>query len=381
MTEQISSTPLIDHIPSTAELAMQYGPSTKHLRSSDTAEFTYEPVHSALVVDPSFEAAEQSAETRMATQIGLELAWGPEDQRSALIRDAYGVARQYGDHALAEISSDAVEVLDASRGVRNGMAYVDQSKHANGSQASGYVTERRTNEGNMRLELGISVNDTLPGSEQYDQLLQQVEASGVVMNPNDLSTLLFLQTVGHETGHVIQRGIASDMASVAWTSGRGEISESDTFGAQMLMLGVTESTTGNLQTDVAIYDEQFAEGYGIMVMAKAAEALGYDTESIRKLEQLMKLTEEQLGHVEHLAEVSGSKGLVQILGEKGIVGNPGEIGYTRPLTSQQIATSLNTVMRTYQERSMPELTQEAYGRLSRIDPLLLSISSKVWNQK
>jgi hypothetical protein len=190
--------------------------------------------------------------------------------------------------------------------------------------------------------MGIDIHQAYRSGESRQAISKKLEEAGVEVKPQDLSLLIMLHTTAHEAGHMIQGGINSYLPQQADENFRPVI-DVDATAKHMLVTNPEFGQTGNLETDARILNERFAEGYGLIVLSRAAELLGYDVRTIQALVEATKNPEDVYESLQHMQEVTADKSLHAVLKEKGSDAYDGEAGYTMPLTPEQLVVELERV--------------------------------------
>ena len=352
----MSEQQIIDHVPTTQELSP---------RSTMSMQYTYEPVSRELLngFDPSVGEDQANLEATLLHNLSNELQFGDREAHGELVRKAYAVAREIGDRSLGSDDAEITELLDETRiSARGGVSFAGQSEHA------GHVSYRRNESGSLSREMGVAVSGVYTGSPVFRSVENQLLTANVEMKPADISLLMFMQYTGHEAGHLLQTGMNPILQSKIVREGDDPmIYESNRTAAFILTVGEAEGATGNLETDAAIYDERFAEGYGMLVMSECAKRLGYDDRAIEVLKEAMSFTDDNLENVHLLEHVSDDKSLAQVFAEKQIAnGNVGEAGYSKPLSASELKRDLRSLVQNFQQGFQTILGQSTYSGMHRM---------------
>lgn len=268
-------------------------------------------------------AAESTGELHgnLLQSLSSELNWANKEQVGPLAEHAYSIARQIGDTEIGDRSARALSLIDATRSEARFNTVFTGSEHG------GHVTHRRGEDSTYK-EYGINIQNIFDTSRAIKDSLT---SKGVEFQDGHVGLLMLIQVAGHEAGHMIQSGLARvDQAS--------DLSH---FSHVALEAQPDQATTAHAETNANIRDEQFAEGYGNLVMARAARDLGYDDTAIAALSTLLAPSEAQATTIALLPQVTATKGLKELAQEQGIAKpNVGEAGYSKPLSTEQVIRDL-----------------------------------------
>jgi hypothetical protein len=347
---------IITTIPSDTELALQNRPHR---------QFTLEPISQSLMhgYDPSDPNA--NPVLHMLTRMRGQLQWGPEESHNRLVEDAYAVARNIGDQAIAERDQVAWNLLDGTRShARYGMKFFGKTTDGNSEKSlSAGMVWRSTHDGVFDGEFGVNVGEAYRSGTTRQAVEQRLQAGGINFDPQDVSLFIFLQITAHEAGHMIQNGVGEVIPKQAVGGEQAAVPGPDRMSSHVLASKPDAMLTGNLKTDSRIYDERFAEGYGMLVVQEAAKLLGYDEKAAAALTQALSITGDSMKSRELLGQVSADKSLAEIMKEQGIDGYFGELGYLQPLSLDEITADLHVLNDALKARRAYSLTQEQYSAL------------------
>ncbi|MGB2787272.1 MAG: hypothetical protein WBB94_02715 [Candidatus Saccharimonadaceae bacterium] len=224
---------------------------------------------------------------------------------------------------LGAASGKALELIDSTRqGTRNGTRFKDSTVEG----AMGHVTTYRDGS----AEYGIDINNL-----GIDRVRSRLADQGFEAPPM-LVVLVLLHTAGHEAGHMIQRGISQ----TGLTRAEG-VSSFDSFSDLVLRNCPDARLTLDPQENVAIHNERFAEGYANITLRAAVESLGYDGDYADAVVRAIAIDEVSPTMKEHIAKTTTETTVAQSYEQAGL--SPeylGMLGYTRPLTLDQIVADL-----------------------------------------
>lgn len=303
-----------------------------NLAPAGTSYQTYErvPMHYATRTESLGEL-----HTQLLTSLGNELNWGSPEQTDALAEHAYSVARQIGDSEIVNRSRSAGSLLEETRG----SARVNTTFRGE-SDSDGHVTYRR-GEDTVVKEYALGISNVF---EKRPYIKRTLAERGVALQEGHVGLLMLMQVAGHEAGHMIQTGIASSLYSpdISYLSHISLAYQSD------------QKLTEHSKTAAMIRDEQFAEGYGNLVLERAARDLGYDDATISAVLEALAIPAESLPTVGMLADVTEQMGLKEIAQSRGIEKpNVGEVGYTQPLSANQVVRDLEIMSATLRGEPLP----------------------------
>lgn len=268
---------IIDHVPSAEEL-----------RSNTRREGVYERVDP--IIASGYSETDPESKREMLERFSDKFHFAGASNASELMRDAYGIARQLGDEAVAEHSQSAFALLDSHRkqAAYNAIftASTEGTKHEG---AEGFVSRHKDIHGASRNRFVVDVAGAREGGESLGRTMSYLTERGVAVPSRDLSTLLLLQESGHEAAHMIQNGLIDTATQVTGTS----INKVDAMAGIAVTANPDASATGDLKVDAQRYNERFAEGYGMLVMTEAARTLGYDETAIQALVESVGLDAEK----------------------------------------------------------------------------------------
>jgi hypothetical protein len=260
---------------------------------------------------------------------------------------AYAVARTIGDTELyAEEQGKVSTLLDASRYFSRPYEYRHKIHTSdNPTQLGSY------SQGRLGLDVELMAKHLEPD-------LQDAFKKGEidVINPGDLTLFAGLYVGAHEAGHAMLYGVGRLAQTI------NEEDKSATMAGVENRLGSRvylayhpeDAITGNWETDVAIHEERFAEGYADMVLEIAMEALGYEAKVV---DVVLKTVGPGFlgadivpgGHQVDLLGVEDipEKSLEALVKERYPEGieyfSIGSIGYAAPLTKGEIVNQLVTI--------------------------------------
>jgi hypothetical protein len=319
----ITSPGIINHVPSPSELSKGYG------KQRLPASFDRVPGYYVEGVRP-----EKSSDDNLAgilRHMGNELNFGSPEKFPETIENAYSVARNIGDAVIGNVSPEARALLDGTR------PYGIVTRTSSDGPASVHEWNR---EGfSNQPVLNVDVESVFGNATERRQLLANYEALGVQVKPEHASLLHFLKLVSHEAGHLIQFGVGSHMD----TANSGGKSGYDHMSSIALKLHPEVATTANHYTSLRVHNERFAEGYSNIVMKEAVRALGYTDDESAKIMRAVGFQEQASETEQYLNEVTPDKTLTDIGKEKGISLYEGDLGYSMPLSLDQVVADLDIV--------------------------------------
>lgn len=262
----------------------------------------------------------------LLTSLNNELQWGNPETRHELIENAYLVARGIGDSVVAAASTSALNLIDSTRvSARYNTKYRDTTVE----KAMGHV--RTFSDGSA--EYGIDIDKL-----GLDKIKARLREQGYEPQPM-VAVLALVHTAAHEAGHMIQRGVGyMGIGSDKGVSGINALSDAVLSNCPEARL------TQNHETNVAIHNERFAEGYANLTLRAAAESLGYSKDYAEALVRAIAIDGVSPAMHEHIAAASEGESVKSLYEKAGQTPEySGMLGYTKPLTLDQIVADLEFV--------------------------------------
>lgn len=312
---------LIDRIPTQDEL------TRKGLGTPVYTHNTYEKVPYAYSIDLQDVAFGDDSLRSLLNSLNNELQWGDPNAQPKLIENAYLVARSIGDSVVASASPSALSLIDSTRTAASyNASYQDSSVEG----AMGHV---RTH-GDGSAEYGIDIDAI--GLAQIELRLRE---QGYEPRPM-VAVLALVHTAAHEAGHMIQRGVGYTGIG----SDKG-VSSIDALSDTVLRNCPDARLTKNHETNVAIHNERFAEGYANATLRAAVESLGYGEDYADALVHAIALDGDVSPAMkEHLAATTEEESVKQLYEKTGQKPEySGMLGYGKPLSLEQIVADLELV--------------------------------------
>lgn len=307
----------IDRIPTQDEL------KNKGFKASVNTNKIYERVPYAYVKD--LEHADLGADSlrSLLRSLNNELQWGNPETRHELIENAYLVARGIGDSVVAAVSTSALNLIDSTR---VSARYNTRYRGTTVEEAMGHV--RTFDDGSA--EYGIDIDKL-----GLNQIKAKLREQGYESQPM-VAVLALVHTAAHEAGHMIQRGVGyTGIGLDKGVSGINVLSD-------VVLSNCPEAClTQNHETNIAIHNERFAEGYANIALRAAVESLGYDGDYADAVVRAIAIDEVSPAMKEHIAMATTDTTVVQSYVQAGLNPEyPGMLGYTIPLTLDQVIADL-----------------------------------------
>jgi len=266
-----------------------------------------------------------------------EMLWSPDE--SFKLQNAYGIARNIGDRFLNDSEGSSPEVrslLERSRPHARPATYELGHMHESGANIAGGYNEKE-----RKIEAYYAGLN-----KQVASIRSKFEKQGIsLLDPSDALLFSMLATVSHEAGHALLGGVGG----LAIENG-GIHKGTRLLATRQYLAGHPEDAiTGHWLTDVRTHEERFAEGYGHIVVSEAAAALGYDETArdvlLKSLAEDTGIATRPLGQhaVDLLGEVTAEKGIKDVALEKGYLMGDEDLGYSMPLTPQEVFNQLHAL--------------------------------------
>ncbi len=334
---------IITNIPSPQELVGSYG--------SRRGPFNDEFLPRGYIDRDASEA--RKAHRRMLETLRSELHFGNPDQFTDTIRAGYGIARSIGDIRIAELSPEAFSLISSSR--NNGESWGMKVSATTPSEDS--LGEVGTiSGGHLGIDTPkfmIDMQEVFNGSHSSAVVTENLRRVDATIAPADISLFIFLKTVAHESGHIIQGGVGK----LLYKDTPDGLTAYDVMSTELISQRPEIAQTPHAYTSARIHNERFAEGYATLVLREAAQILGYDDETITKLDRALSAGNVTSLLRQHLAEVTADKSLTDVLSEKGVSGYEGELGYALPLSPQALVADLEYMNAHLHGHDMSEVSQ------------------------
>lgn len=316
----MTSPTFIDRIPTQNELKKRgFGTSVNTNKVYERVPYAYAE---------ALEHADFGADSlrSLLTSLNNELQWGNPETRHELIENAYLVARGIGDSVIAAASPSALNLIDSTRVFAR---YKTRYRDSTVEEAMGHV--KTFNDGSA--EYGIDIDKL-----GLDQIKAKLREQGYEPQPM-VAVLALVHAAAHEAGHMIQRGVGyMGIGSDKGVSGINALSDAVLSSCPEARL------TQNHETNVAIHNERFAEGYANLTLRAAAESLGYSKDYAEALVRAIAIDGVSPAMHEHLAATSEGESVESLYEKAGQKPEySGALGYTKPLTLDQIVADLEFV--------------------------------------
>lgn len=297
-----------------------------------------------------YQPAMQATETldvnrQLVEQLRSEMVWGQRDE--ALLKNAYSVSREIGDVELAQLDTtgQVIGLMDATR-------YYARPRH--------FGTEIDSLGGHNRAQKSLWASHDKHFKAVEGDHKQAIAEVITLKDPNDAELLAYMGTVAHETGHAILAGV-SEMTESKGSRGYLGLSASATF----IRHNPQEGLTGTVESDTAIHEERFAEGYSRMVVSKIMEALGYEPSEISTVMAVTLMQPSVRGgkgenQIDFIGYAKGGLAIHNQVKETATLDqkNAGLLGYGLPLSAQELVTQLVTTSELCQQANIPEIDED-----------------------
>ena len=289
-------------------------PSPQHLRATYQRSRRRTPAGPELLPGRYVEIAKSNPEMADAQRAVLhelknEFLYGnpSPESRAAMVEVAYRTARNMGDSVIANRSQLAFGLVDGSRSLGNRRVQFGENTQ---NDRSGHVRVRDDeDEALHHTEFVADVTEIKPGSQGFNDIKSRLEESGQSVGDDVLSFVAFMHTVAHEGGHMLQHDVGAMLKNPSVHTMSEAVVKDNQIG-----LG------DDLQGSAAIHTERFAEGYGFLVTGEIATLMGLEASQIEAINRALSID---------MVHPTNTK--VEAL------------GYTRPLSEEQIIADLEHV--------------------------------------
>lgn len=308
----MSANTIIDHVPTAEELHA----SSSWRRPNPSAYETKIPLR--YTQEASTGEVDASPAT-LLKNLSDQLQFGnitESAHRRELVENGYRVAREIGDRAIQEKSEGAFRLLEAFRYISTrDVSFGDGMPDDDPKVKGGVRMREKSDQPEMhtrRFSLDFELEEAFEPGALRRLAQRRLEAEGLNLRSDHVSLLTFMKYAAHEASHVIQGATEVGMRN----AGLG-----DNMSEYVLRANPDRRLHDDLSTDGAIYDERFAEGYGLLVVSEAARALGYDQSTVDSVTRAFELRDENLHH--HDDEIA--------------------VGYARPLPTDVLISDLESI--------------------------------------